>query len=174
MKHILFFLMLTSASYSTELGYCPKGAPQICKLSPAQAINILTNCDLKAAKTKQCAQIFVNTLSAVDPNAPYYIGFSQITPYPIGSRPKYGRFISKLKKNNPEVVQKLYHFCQALILAYSPLNSLKPAEERELENLVGPLFKAVEDISLAQSTKMEREDFVKKQLSSIALLKWVD
>lgn len=176
MKFRLFFSAMTfvlpiTSLLGKPLGYCPTGAPQACKNSLPQAVRLLTNCPLHSTDTLQCGRVFVETLSAADPNAPYYIGFYEKN-FEIGNEAAYRKILDALKRANPAAIQTIYQLSKAIVLQYIDINSLSDEKKRELENMIQNIFRAVEGVDFSLSSQQNRDDFISLSRTRAQNISW--
>ena len=170
---ILISMMLWMEAGRTQpLGYCPKGAPKVCRNSLPQAVQILTNCELTSSPDiMACGYTFVETLSAADSNAPYYIGFYE-KKFDVGNKVSYQNTLASLKETNPEAIQVLYRLSKAIVLQYVDLKALSEEKKRELENMIQNVFRAIENVDFSLSNPDNRADFITQAVRDAQQINW--
>jgi hypothetical protein len=79
MKRLGFVLIFWKfAAFGENLGQCPAYTAADCKSSLSKAANKITNCKISDPNTRQCAEVFVETLSSADDNAPFFEGLGLV------------------------------------------------------------------------------------------------
>jgi hypothetical protein len=177
-KLINFFLLALfleilspERAYTKDLGYCPKDTADSCKSSLSTSLNVLTNCALDRPRVKQCAMIFIQTLSEADEKAPFYEGFYE-KDFAVGDVEAYKKGVASLKDYSPRAWLVLHDLSKALILNYMDLSTLTPQQKREIENLIQPVFQLSEGRKFDINDKTHRDLFIQKIIKAAKAIEW--
>lgn len=178
-KKLINFILLTlflwnlciEPGHTKDLGYCPKDSAEACKSSLATALNILTNCALDPPRVKQCAMIFIETLSEADDKAPFYEGFYE-KDFAIGDVSAYKKGVASLKEYSPRAWLVLHDLSKALILNYMNLATMTDEQKREINNLIEPVFELSEGRKFDINDKTHRDLFIQKIVKAAKAIEW--
>lgn len=142
---------------------CPIKGVDPCRNSLSNAVKKITSC-ASSREVRLCSEIFVRTLSDVDPEAPFYEGvYHKKTEDLLGDKENYKKTISQMKDENfedPEALLALYNLAKALIIEQVDFDNLTPDQMKNLEDLVEPEFQQREFRSFSLSEEHHREDFI--------------
>lgn len=169
----LFLLgtLFVSSGSTKNLGYCPKDPAKACQASLSTALNILTNCALDRPRIKECAMIFIETLSEADDKAPFYEEFYEKN-FEVGNVEAYKKEIESLKQYSQRAWLVLHNLSKALILNYIDVSKLTAEQKREIENLIQPVFEISENRKFDINDAVHRKLFIEKELSRAQAIEW--
>lgn len=168
---LLMCTFLLGSGKAKDLGYCPKEEAQACGTSLATALNMVTNCALDRPRIKQCAIIFVETLSEADHKAPFYEGFYE-KDFVIGDVETYKKEIESLKQYSTHAWLVLHNLSKALILNYIDISALTEEQKREIENLIQPVFELDEGRKFDINDATHRKLFIEKEVERAKAIEW--
>ncbi len=170
-KSILLSLMWVSVVFGQDLGVCPSYTASDCKKSLSKAVNKICNCKSTDSDVKQCAFIFVETLSSADDNAPFYEPFYKNN-YQVGNVKKYRSLIKWLKRKSVSAWLAVHDLSRAMILEWADFETLSEADKKVLKNIMERQFVRVEDIGLSSSTPQSREAFIQAMKKAARAIQW--
>lgn len=168
---LCLWTLCSEPGHAKDLGYCPKDSADACKSSLATSLNILTNCALDRPRVKQCAMIFIETLSEADDKAPFYEGLYE-KDFAVGDVDAYKKGVASLKEYSPRAWLVLHDLSKALILNYMNLPTLTPEQKREIENLIQPVFELSEGRKFDIDDKTHRDLFIQKIIKAAKAIQW--
>ena len=172
-----FFLSIVTIFYvhSSQGGICPDGGAELCEKSIEQAAAKMIECDPTDPDVKECALIFVATLSEVDDNAPFFEGMYE-TKAPMGNLDDYKRVVGMMKQpdQDPDALLALYDLSKAVILQTVDFNKVSPEDLKELEDMVGQTFERREFRPLSKAEPHHREDWITYCKNRARSIVWPD
>jgi hypothetical protein len=172
MKRILFVSFFCFPTvFANNLGQCPNYTAADCKSSLSKAANKITNCKLSDPETRQCAEIFVETLSSADDKAPFFEGLYR-QDYEVGDIQAYRNLDQWLKNQSMEGWLALRDLSKAMILQLVDFNTLTQEQKSFLDNLLGEEFLATENMALLSSTPGARQDFIEGLVKKARAIQW--
>ena len=172
MRTLIFAgLFWGTVAFGNNLGHCPAYTAADCKSSLSKAVNKITNCKLSDPEARQCAEIFVETLSSADDKAPFFEGLYK-KDYEVGDIQAYRNLDQWLKSQSMAGWLALRDLSKAMILQLVDFNTLTQEQKSFLDNLLGEEFLATENMTLLSSTPEARQDFIKDLVKKARAIQW--
>ena len=159
------------AVFGNNLGQCPSYTVADCKSSLSKAANKITNCKLSDPEARQCAEIFVETLSSADDKAPFFEGLYK-KDYEVGDIQAYRKLDQWLKGQSMAGWLALRDLSKAMILQLVDFNALTKEQKSFLDNLLGEEFLATENMAFLSSTPAARKDFIEDLVKKARAIQW--
>ncbi len=181
MNYLLILIFIASAHLTfakpinKNKGVCPEGGIELCQESLEGAVSKLLECNPSNPDIKQCARIFVNTLSEADDNAPFFEGMADNNS--LGNVASYKKTIALMKQPeaDPQVLLALYDFSKAIILQETDFVTISPEDLKKLEELVKDTFPKREfGRSLSRAAPRHRKDFINFYRKNARTIIWPD
>ncbi len=172
MRTLIFVgLLWGTTTFGNNLGECPIYTVADCKSSLSKAANKITNCKLSDPETRQCAEIFVETLSSADDKAPFFEGIYK-KDYAVGDIQAYKKLDQWLKSQSMAGWLALRDLSKAMILQLVDFNALTQEQKSFLDNLLGEEFLATENMAFLSSTPAARQDFIEDLVKKARAIQW--
>lgn len=172
MRYILVMIILMPMAHA---GLCPKVNVSNCKDSLKDAVTEILECDADDPVIKECALVFVVTLSEADDQAPFYEYITE-DQYRLGNVKAYANTLEMMKKKGSiNSLQILYNLSKAIILANVDFANSTAMQKNQLGNLIDPIFKErAFGRSLANSEPRHRIAFIEYCKNRARSIKWPD